>query len=466
MTSSPTSFARPSQPRLALVALCLAFFIVQLDVTVVNVALEAIRRDLGGGLNDQQWIVASYTIALAAGMLTAGSTGDRLGSRRICMFGLVTFAIGSAICAIAPSMHILIAARTLQGAGGAALLPCSLALIIQQFRDPRERAHALGIWGGIASVGMAAGPVVGGVLIAVAGWRSIFLVNVPFCAVTAIMMYSWVGESPRHREQKLDLAGLILGVLSLSCITGGIIETGQIGWNQPLPLLLMASGTVVGVTFVVVERRHSSPMLPLSIFASRQFTAATAAGLIFNFCLYGTLLCVSLFLQGPLALSAFKTGMLVLPLTIAVGIGATLSGRLTARFGPRAPMLIGYSLGAAGATALLVTGPSGPLPLLILGSTVLGFCSIAMPAMTSVTMSAVEPTRTGIASGVLNTARQAGGALGVAILGALLSINGPPGMSLRVPMVIVIAAYTVAIGCTLISTMRRQETRSTVRTDA
>ena len=291
---------RTRRPKWALVALCLAFFVVQLDVTVVNVALQTIRHGLGGGLGGQQWVVASYTLVLAAGMLPAGALGDRFGARRMCVIGLVIFAVGSALCAFAPSMPLLIAARAVQGVGASALLPCSLALIVLQFNDPRERAHALGAWGGISSIGLAVGPVVGGALIAVASWRAIFLVNVPVCAVAIAMISLFVTESPKRRDRRMDYAGLVLGIVALASVTGGLIEAGQLGWGRPVPLALIAGGLVVGALFLLVEYRQPDPMLPLRIFASRPFSAATAAGGIFNFNLYGGLLCVSLFLQGPL----------------------------------------------------------------------------------------------------------------------------------------------------------------------
>jgi DHA2 family methylenomycin A resistance protein-like MFS transporter len=289
------------------------------------------------------------------------------------------------------------------------LLPCSLSLIVQHFPDRRERARALGVWGGIASIGMATGPVVGGTLIAFGDWRSIFLVNVPFCAITWVTIYIWVDEGVKFREKRIDTPGLIAGAVALFAVTGGLIEAGQLGWRRPIPLALLVGGLLVGAVFLIVEWRQREPMLPLRLFRSRGFSAATAAGGIFNFCLYGALLCVSLFVQGPLGRPALESGLILLPLTVAVGIGAFLSGRLTAQFGPRVPMVIGYSAGAVGAALLILAGTS--LFLVVLGSATLGFCSIAMPAMTSVVMSAAEPARTGLASGVLNTARQTGGAL-------------------------------------------------------
>lgn len=257
--------SRPSRPKLALLALCLAFFIVQLDVTVVNVGLESIRHDIGGGLRGQQWVVASYTVVLAAGMLGAGAMGDRFGARRVCLLGLIVFAAASALCSLAPSMPALVAARTLQGVGAAALLPCSLSLIVQHFPDRRERARALGVWGGIASIGMATGPVVGGTLIAFGDWRSIFLVNVPFCAITWVTIYIWVDEGVKFREKRIDTPGLIAGAVALFAVTGGLIEAGQLGWRRPIPLALLVGGLLVGAVFLIVEWRQREPMLPLRL---------------------------------------------------------------------------------------------------------------------------------------------------------------------------------------------------------
>ena len=441
--------------RWALVALCLAFFVVQLDATVVNVALQTIRRALGGGLGGQQWVVASYTVVLAAGMLTAGALGDRFGFRRMVELGLALFAAASAWCAFAPDMPMLVAARVVQGIGAAALLPGSLSLIVLQFDDVRARARALGIWGGIGAIGMAAGPVVGGVLIAVTTWRAIFLVNLPVCIAAILMTRRFVIESPVHRDRRTDYRGLVLGVGALASATGGLIEAGQLGWGRALPLTLIGGGLALGAAFVAVERRVPSPMLPMRIFGSRAFSAATAIGGIFNFTLYGALLCVSLLLQGPLGEPAFTAGLLILPMMVAVGIGATVSGRLTARFGPRRPMVIGFGLGALGGAVLASCGPHGPLALVVAGSLALGCCSVAMPAMTSVAMASADRSLTGSASGVFNTARQSGGALGTAVLGTLATVGAAAaGVSvlLRIPMLVVAAAYLLSIGCTMLCT--------------
>jgi MFS transporter, DHA2 family, methylenomycin A resistance protein len=382
----------------ALISVCLGFFVIQLDVTIVNVALPAIRHEIGGSTAGLQWVIDAYTLALASIMLTAGSAADRVGARKVFTIGLVAFAAGSAACAAAPSPGVLIAARTLQGLAASALLPCSLALLVHQFPDPRARARALGIWGGMGSAGVALGPVLGGALVAATGWRPIFLVNVPVCLATIVLLRRYVTESAPDPGHRTDRAGLVLGVLALSGLTGAFITAGQAGWASPLPIALLAAGLLSGVLFVRAEQRSSSPMLPLSL---------------------------------------------------TVGLGSLASGRLTARFGPRPPMIAGLALGAAGAALLATAGTSEPLPLLVTGSVLLGLVSLAMPAMTAVVVGAAAPEHAGVASGTLNAARQAGGALGVAVLGSLLGSGANP--SLHLPLAVAAAGYLLAIALAILT---------------
>lgn len=433
---------------LALTALCLAFFVVQLDATIVNVALEAIRERLGGSLADQQWVVDGYTIALAAGMLGAGSTGDRFGVRKVCLIGLAVFGLASVLCALAPDITMLVLARVFQGVGAAALLPCSLALIVRQFPDPTDRARALGVWGGIGSLGLASGPVLGGALVVTLGWQTIFLVNVPCCLLAVVLIQRYAQPAPR-RPERLDIAGMCLGTMSLTLLVGAFIEFGQYPSGVSLAAGLLVGAVVLGVTFVLWQNRAAHPMLPMDVFRSTCYSSATLAGFLFNFCLYGALLCLSLYLQGPRHFSAWHAGLLTFPLTVAIGIGAMLSGRLTAKLGPRVPMLLGFTAGGAGALVMAIGGAAGSLPTIVAGATLLGCCSLAMPAMTSAAMSTAEPARTGLFSGVFNTARQSGGALGVAVLGTLLHSEG---VALALPMAVVVLAYLAAIGATIMAT--------------
>jgi DHA2 family methylenomycin A resistance protein-like MFS transporter len=447
---------------IALISVCLGFFVIQLDVTIVNVALPAIQREIGGSLAGLQWVIDAYTLALASIMLTAGSAADRVGARRVFVVGLSTFAAGSAACAAAPSLGVLIAARAVQGLGASALLPCSLALLVHQFPDPRARARALGVWGAMGSLGVAFGPVAGGALVALAGWRSIFLVNVPICLLTVVLLRRHVTESPLSPQRRPDVPGLLLGVASLAGLTAGFITAGQRGWLSPLPGALFAAGLIAARFFVRTERRRTSPMLPLTLFRSGALSGATGVGVIFNLILYGSLLCLSLFLQQARHESVLATGLLLLPMSLVVGAGSLASGRLTARLGARPPMLAGLTLAGVGAAVLATTGTATSLGLVIGGSVLLGLVSLAMPAMTAVVVGAAGPGYAGVASGILNAARQSGGALGVALLGSLLggaSSSSGGALSLHVPLAVAAAGYLVAVALAWI-TIREPKTSS------
>ncbi|AHH99281.1 MFS transporter [Kutzneria viridogrisea] len=433
-----------TRPGLALTAICLGFLMITLDATIVNVALPAIRSDLGGTLEGLQWVVDSYTIALAALLLTAGAGSDQAGARRAFQLGLVVFALSSAACALAPGQAVLVAARAVQGVGAAVLLPASLALIVHQFPDARRRAHALGIWGGMSGLGLAAGPVLGGFAVDLVGWRTIFLVNLPV-TVLAVLLTRWtVAEAPRQRQVGVDLAGQLLSVAALGCLAAGMIEAGQRGWTSPVVLGLLAVGVCAAIGFVLVEANASAPMLPLGVFRNRAFSAASAIGFLFNFCLYGTLFVLSLYLQQSLHLVPWAAGLALLPLTLAVGTNAFLAGRVVARLGTRAPMVAGGIAGALGSAVLATLDVHGPLAVLLVGSVLFGCCSLAMPAMTATAMSSLGPAQAGLGSGVLNAARQTGGALGVALLGSLLG-GAQDLIAPRASMVLVALAFSAIV---------------------
>jgi DHA2 family methylenomycin A resistance protein-like MFS transporter len=296
------------------------------------------------------------------------------------------------------------------------------------------------------------------------------LVNVPVCLVAVALVARFVREPTASHRGRFDLAGFGLGTVALAALTGGLIELGQPGERAALAPALLAVGCLAGAAFLAVERRVGAPMVPLGLFRRSRFTPAVTAGFLFNFCLYGVLLCVSLVLQTGLGLSAWHAGLLILPLTVAIGIGATASGRLTARYGSRPPMLAGYGLGGVGAVLIATGGLVGSLPVIVAGATVLGFCSLAMPAMTAAAMGAADPDRPGLASGVLNTARQTGGALGVAALGTVLHLteglsggegsavsgaavaHDAAGEALAVPMAGALVGYVAGLGCTVLAT--------------
>lgn len=449
---SPTSGARRT---VALIALSLTFGLVQLDATIVNVALETLRRDLGGGIGGAQWVVDGYAVPFAACMLAAGAWGDRTGHRRSCLVGFGLFGLASLLAGLSGSWWLLITARALQGVGAAIMLPPSLAMIGRLYPEPRARSRALGIWGGVATSGFAAGPIVGGLLITHYGWPAIFLVNIPIVIMVgaAIMITAPADE---RRPRRLDPAGTLFGVVGLAALTGAIIETGQGRFLVGLGLLGLA--VIAGGCFVRAERRSDSPTIPSGLLGPPAFRWAIATGFGFNFAMYGSLLCVSLVLQSGFGFSALRGGLAVLPMALVVSVGATFSGFLAARLGPRRPMLAGFGFAAAGSVVIAFGAwRSSPL-LIIIGLTLIGLCSLAMPAMTSVALNAAPTEHAGLASGALNTARQLGGAVGVAVLGAVLNAGG-----LRTGAATALLVGTMVCALAVVSTLRATREDGSVR---
>ncbi len=408
--------------QLPLVATCLGYFMVILDATIVNVALPAIGRDLGGGVSALQWVLDAYTVVFAGLLLSGGSLGDRLGARRVFDAGLALFTAASAACALAPSVGALIAARASQGLGAALLVPSSLALLRAAYPDAAGRARAVGAWGAIAGVGAASGPIVGGVLVGLIGWRAVFVVNVPVGILALVLGARHLPPAGEAQGRNLDLAGQLLGIASLTLLTVGLIEGGAAGWTSSLTLAALIAFAPALAAFVAVEARTSEPMLPLALFRNRTFSGASIVGLAINLGFYGQLFALSLYFQQARGFSALATGLALLPEGIFVALSSAVSGRVTARTGPRRPMLVGLVCGSLGFAGLIAAGRSTSYGLLVVPLIAAGFgMAFTMPAATAAIIEAAPARRAGIASGVLNSARQAGGAVGVALLGTLLA---------------------------------------------
>src|ERR1051326_2497530 len=313
-----TSGRSPERSRLAtsltLVAMSLGYGVVQLDVTIVNTALSSIGSALGGGVAELQWVVSAYTIAFAALILSAGALGDRLGAKKVFMWGFILFTAASLGCALAPTAMLLIAARAIQGVGAAVLVPNSLALLNHAYPDDKERGRAVGIWAAGASLTLTAGPLAGGGLIALRGWRSIFLGNPPIGLAGLWLTWRYAEETRRSPSHELDLPGQAAAIAALGLLAGAIIEGGAIGWSNALVLASFAAAAACGVLFVLQERRASQPMLPLALFAHRMFALTALDGLLVNVAFYGLIFVLSLYLQQVNGLSPFQTGLAFLPM--------------------------------------------------------------------------------------------------------------------------------------------------------
>ena len=422
-TSAATADATTSTPReggtIPLVAICLGFFMVMLDTTIVNVALPSIGTSLHGSVVLLQWVVDGYTLAFAALLLTAGAVSDALGPRRVFIGGLAVFGLFSALCAAAPNGGALIAFRALQGVGAAALVPSSLSLINSVYPTRAARARAIGIWGGMGGIAAALGPVAGGVLTAAAGWQLVFLVNVPVAVIAFLLVRYHVPAVRPGTRRGVDFPGQVLGIATLLCVTYAVIDGGSRGW-QARDIALIAAGLALAAGFVVLEARRPDPMLPVRLLRDGAFATANLTGLLLNVGFYGQFFVLSLYLQQLRHYSVLTAGLLLLPEAVGAMIGSPLGGRATARVGARPAMLIGLVLGAIGFAALLATTAHTSYGYLVPVTFVAGFgMAFAMPAATAAAIQAAPASHAGIAAGVVNAARQTGSVLGVAILGAL-----------------------------------------------
>jgi DHA2 family methylenomycin A resistance protein-like MFS transporter len=448
VTASATKTDIRAARRWALVATMLGFGVVQLDVSVVNVAIKPIGADLHGGVSGLQWVVDAYTVALAALILSAGALGDRLGAKRVYVAGFALFTVASVACALAPTLPVLLAARAVQGVGAAVLIPGSLTLLNHAYPEPRERATAVGLWAAGASVALSAGPLLGGVLTAGFGWRAIFFINAPLGVLGIVLTLRYATETTRAPDRAIDVPGQLLAVLALLALAGATVEGGRRGFADALVVGGFALAALAGALFVVVEARDRSPMLPLGLFRSRTFSAASAIGLLINIAFYGLIFVLSLYFQTTLQLSVLQTGLAFGPTTVAVGAANLLSGRVSHAFGAGTTMLAGALLSAVSLAGLLaVVGSGTPYVELVGQLIVLGFgLGILVPAMTSALLGAVDTDRSGVASGTLNTARQSGSVLGVAIFGSLAAghlvggLRAALGISVAVALVVAMLA--------------------------
>ncbi|MFD9357179.1 DHA2 family efflux MFS transporter permease subunit [Streptomyces sp. NPDC060031] len=414
---------------LPLTAVCLGAFMLLVDVTIVTVALPDMAADMHTGFAELQWVMDIYALALAALLLGAGSLADRIGRRRVYLGGLGLFAAASLACGLADGPGALIAFRAVQGVGGAAMFATTMALLSAAYQG-RDRGVAFGVWGAVNGAAAAAGPIVGGLLTEQFGWRWIFFINLPVCALAVYVTLKAVAESRNPRAQGLDLPGMATFTAGAGVVTYALIRVGENGWSSGTTLGLFGLGAVAFAAFVLVELRSSRPMLDLSLFRSPTFVAVMAAALLMSGAAFGYLMYVSMWLQSAEGMGPVGAGLVLVPLSLAAFFVSAASGKLLHGASPR--LTIGGGLLLIGIGALLqgwmLDAGDGWVALLA-GMIATGAgVGLASPALAAAAMGAVAPARAGMAGGALNTARQLGMALGIAVLGAVFQAGLSDGL--------------------------------------
>jgi EmrB/QacA subfamily drug resistance transporter len=428
--AQPISIGAPDPRRWwALAAVCLGLLIALLDNTVVNVALPDIQRSLDATVSDLQWVVSAYSLVFSTLLITGGKLGDLFGRRRVFLYGLAIFTVGSVLCGLSPNIRVLHACRALQGVGGAAIFPLTLAILDNTFSG-KERTTAISIWGMVSGVGIALGPVIGGLLVDSISWRAVFFVNVPVAALAAGLTLFAVRESRQAgRRGGIDWIGTVLSAAGLFCIVLALIETQREGWGwgSRNNMLALAGGVALLVLFGVIEiRRQRSgrdPMVDLTLFRIPSFSAANLVSFLVGVALFGVFFFASLYLQNILGLDALQAGLRMLPLAAALTVGSLISGRLVGRVGGRWPIVGGLLLAACGLLlwSALLQGEGEyrqfgwAFPVVGLGM------GLVFPAVSTVLLGAVSPDQAGVASGVDDMSSEVGGTFGIAMLAAIFA---------------------------------------------
>jgi EmrB/QacA subfamily drug resistance transporter len=397
-----------------------------LDSTVVGIALPSIGRTFHGGVGTLQWVVTGYALTLAAFLLLGGALGDRYGRKRVFSIGVVWFAVASACCGLAPTAGLLIGARVVQGIGGALLTPGSLAILQASF-SPDDRARAIGAWSGLGGVASAAGPLVGGYLLAVGSWRWVFYINLPLAAAVLVMTARHVPESrDPSATGRIDTPGAALAVVFLAGLTYGLIEAPTSGWSSPTVVACLAVAAVSAPVFLLVEHRRAHPMLPLRLFRSRQFSGANGVTFAVYAALGGALFLLPVELQIVKGYSPLESGLALLPLTLVMLTLSARSGALSARIGPRLQMTVGPLVVGAGLALLTRATHAGSYWTQVFPAVLLFALGLAVTVapLTATAMGAAPPEHSGVASAVNNVVARAGGLLAVAVLPLLAGLTG------------------------------------------
>ena len=414
-------FAEENRKWLTLAAVSFGLFMIMLDNTVVNVALPSIQRDLDADLSELEWIVTGYALTFASLMLIGGKVADAYGRRKVFVIGIVVFTLASLLCGLATSSEMLIGARVLQGAGAALMNPATLSIIAATF-PPRERGTAIGIWAGTSALALAIGPLVGGLITEHIDWNWIFFVNVPIGVLGIAASYLFIDESRDETHASLDIPGLATSAVGLFALTYGLIEANTYGWTSPRIVGAFVLAVVSLTAFVVIERRRREPMLPLELFRNGTYTGSNLVVLLVALAMFGVFFFVSLYMQNILGYSAVQAGAAFLPMTVLIILVAPIAGKTSDRIGSRGLMTAGMILVAL--QLILFSRLSADasfwnlLPALMVGG--VGMALTMTPSAAAATRS-VPVDKAGVGSAVLNSARQVGGTMGIAIMGAIMA---------------------------------------------
>ncbi|MFE0100092.1 MFS transporter [Streptomyces sp. NPDC059009] len=418
----PETELTPRRRFLVLAICCMSLFIATLDATALNVALPSMAREFDTSISGMQWAVDAYTVVLASLLILAGSTADRAGRRRVFQAGLALFMLGSLLCSLAPTLQALVPFRAVQAIGGSMLNPVAMSIITNTFRAPRERARAIGVWGGVVGISMAAGPLAGGLLVEAVGWRSIFWVNLPVCAAALLLTARYVPESRAPKPRRPDPVGQLLVTALLGSVTYAIIEAPSAGPASPLIRALIGCAVLSLLALLVYERRRPEPLIELRFFRSAPFSGATLIAICAFAGLGGFLFLTTLYLQSVRGLDALHTGLWVASMAAVQVVCAPLSGRLVGGRGPRVPLLISGVMLTSACVLFAAFGAEREtgtrLAAYILFGIGMGFVNTPI---TNTAVSGMPRARAGVAAAVASTSRQVGFGLGVAVSGSVLA---------------------------------------------
>ncbi|MFE3743013.1 MFS transporter [Streptomyces sp. NPDC059134] len=412
----------PRRKMLVLSICCMSLLIVSLDNTVLNVALPSMQRELHASVSGMQWTIDAYTLVLASLLMLSGSTADRIGRRRVFQTGLVLFTLGSALCSLAPNLTSLVVFRMVQAVGGSMLNPVAMSIITNTFTGPRERARAIGVWGAVVGISMAAGPLVGGVLVDSVGLRSIFWINLPIGLAALLLTWRYVPESRAPKPRRPDPVGQLLVIGVLGALTYAIIEAPAKGWTSPLIVSFAAFSALCLVGLVLYEPRRAEPLIDLRFFHSAPFSGATVIAVCGFAALGGFLFLNTLYLQNVRGLSALHAGLYMLPMAALTFLCAPLSGRLVGSRGPRLSLLVAGAAMTASGLLFATLDAEATTGLMFTGYVLfgLGFGMLNAP-ITNTAVSGMPRAQAGVAAAVASTSRQIGQTLGVAVIGAVLA---------------------------------------------